>query len=388
MDSVKPVQQVSQQMTIAFIVCLVIGIALIKVSPFAPCAPLITYAGIGFFLTREQRNSDRFADSLYYMGFLLTLSALLLALLGLSDNPDPLAVAKALGAGLSASIVGLGLRVLIVQFRGTVADQEEEAQISIEEQAEKVRGALRSLETEWTEAGAVLKIIRVDLEEFRDSLKAVHANTLVTAQTRHKQLLDSTARAAKAWEDEIDRIRKSLANIEIPPTLAKEQFDKIARQVGSDAAGVVTAGAKAMESATKSLAKVGQASEVSVQKLEQLGNALQDTLGAAASIQQAARVLAATLVEAGREAKGGMSGLGEGSQRLGLVISAVSTSLQGLESSAKKASHTVHVVASNVDVLSDALVKDIKGVAADLDTVRTATAELVDLARNELAKTA
>jgi hypothetical protein len=125
-----------------------------------------------------------------------------------------------------------------------------------------------------------------------------------------------------------------------------------------------------------------------VQKLEQLVEALQETLGVAASIQEAAKAVAAVLIQASEEAKIGVSGLGAGWEKLARLASAVTSSLQNLDSAAQRASRSVTGAADNVGSLSDALVKDIKGVASGMETVRIATAELVDLARNELAKTA
>lgn len=394
-NSVSPAAHVSKQMTIAFLIALGVGAVLIPVNPFAPCIPMSAYALLGFLLTKDQQNSDRFADSLYYLGFLLTLIALLMALLSLPNNPDPLNVARALGAGLSASILGLLLRVLVVQFRGTVSDQEEEAQESIEEQATKVKAALQSLEKRWVESGEVLDGIRQNLQEFRIALNEIHRNSLITAQQRQKQLLESTARAAETWETELKRIRESLARVDIPPTLAKDAFAKIARDVGQHAAEVAAGAARAMEGVTTNLAKVSEASNTCVNSLNQLGVSLQEALTASSHIGAAVTTVSSAIGSAGQQASAGLIAVATGADRfeqsVQTAVKALNEAISGLgklESNVQSAAQAMNTVAGDIKTVSDALVTNVQAAGTDIGKVREATTELVELARTELAKTA
>jgi hypothetical protein len=116
-------------MTGVFLVCLILGAISKFVYPWLPVVFVIVYFLVGSYATKAQRNSDRFADSLYYMGFLLTLVALLDATR--ADNASE-QIIQSLGAGLSTTLAGLALRVLILQFRETVSDQEEEGKVALE----------------------------------------------------------------------------------------------------------------------------------------------------------------------------------------------------------------------------------------------------------------
>ncbi len=402
-------QATNRQLTIAFLVAYVIGAGLVLLSPFAACIPVLGYAALGLFLTHEQRNSDRFADSLYYLGFLLTLTALLWALTQVSDR-KPMEIANALGAGLTASIVGLGLRVLVVQFRGTVSDQEEETRQSIEEQAAKVRSALQVLEGGWTESTAVLKTVRKDLDEFRVHLNRIQTDTLKTAQERHALLLASTTKASEVWDQEMQQLRERFARIDIPPTLVREAFARIAEDLGKTAAQVTAGAASVMQGVTAKFALISQESDKCGVALEKLTSSMATAVAASDQIKKTAETISSSIGTAG-EALGaaltsGATNLGKSAaaidQHAGTAgrsvagftqsiqsavqaLSAMMPTMQKLEHSVNDAAAAVAAIEGDVKASTATLVTEVQQVGADVKQVRQATGELVELARTQLA---
>jgi chromosome segregation ATPase len=402
--------ETNRQLTIAFLIAYLIGVGLVGLSPFAPCIPLLGYATLGFFLTRDQRNSERFADSLYYLGFLLTLTALLLALWHLSKQGSVLEIANALGAGLSASILGLGLRVLVVQFRGTVSDQEEETRQSIEEQAAKVRQALQALEQGWTQATGVLSSLRTDMEEFRTSMNRIQADTLKTAQQRQAQLLESSARAAEVWDQEIQKLRQTFARIDIPPTLVREAFARVAEDLGKTAAQVIAGAASVMEGVTAKFAAISEKSDKSGAALEKLAASVATAVAASDEIKKTADSISATVRTAGetigtaltngatnlaksataidQHVNGAGKSIGGFTQSIQGAVHALSTmmaTMRKLEKSVNDAATAVAAIQGDIKTSTAGLLTEVQQVGADVRQVRQATGELVELATTQLA---
>jgi hypothetical protein len=94
-----------------------------------PCLILLIYF---FFGIREKnKNTAKFADSLYFMGFLWTLAALIDAVV--SEEMKVNTVFQAFGYALSTTGLGMALRVAVLQFQRTLPDQLEEGERSLEQ---------------------------------------------------------------------------------------------------------------------------------------------------------------------------------------------------------------------------------------------------------------
>src|SRR5687768_2770613 len=97
----------------AGVICLVVlggGDKNFHIAVIATVAVMGGYFGWILWSQREARTYERYADSFYYLGFMLTLSALLVALLG-GDTRAGLELAGVLnkfGLGLVTTLVGLG----------------------------------------------------------------------------------------------------------------------------------------------------------------------------------------------------------------------------------------------------------------------------------------
>jgi hypothetical protein len=126
----KPVTRASNQLSFLFLLFGAIGTIAVFLFPgtlgmIIAVGAILTYFLIGFFVDKRVKNSEKFADSLYYLGFLLTLLALLKFTLG--EEKTTAELIKSMGTGMATTICGLSLRVIMLQFRETISDQDEEA---------------------------------------------------------------------------------------------------------------------------------------------------------------------------------------------------------------------------------------------------------------------
>jgi chromosome segregation ATPase len=385
----------SQQLTLVWAAMLILGVASIAIHPFAPIAPMVFYVSVGLFLTRDQKNSDRFADSVYYLGFLLTLSALLLALHRLDRNADALSIAKDIGAGLSASIFGLGMRVGILQFRGTVTDQEEEARASIEEQAEKVRLVLQELEERWGDSSKVLQELASDLDRFKKELADMHKSALGGVERRQKALDAATEKMMAEWADQAERVRAKLADISIPPDIVEEPLRAMLGSVATHLKQSIDEATSAISTTASSFEKVTAAGEQYATKIAALSNDLEPVRQSLESLNSKLERTASSVVDASENAAAGLRAVASGASQLTAAsgelvsnLSSVAPELERLRDTSVSAREAVGGVAQKVQLASESVASNVNSAKQDLEAVRKATKELLDVARDEMAKTA
>ena len=119
-----------------FVVTLVLGIAAIVVAWLldavlptnvtvvitlaGPIVAMVVYVYVGREVEGADGKTDAFADSVYYMGFLFTLCALIVALVAEDDSTGVLK--SRFGIALITTIVGLSFRTVLANFRSTASD--------------------------------------------------------------------------------------------------------------------------------------------------------------------------------------------------------------------------------------------------------------------------
>ena len=91
---------------------------------------------------------ENFADSLYFLGFLWTLVALIRALRGQELTSQT--VFPAFGYALVTTAAGMLSRLLVIQFQETIPDQLADTQRDIEADLLALRDALRGARSELT----------------------------------------------------------------------------------------------------------------------------------------------------------------------------------------------------------------------------------------------
>ena len=109
-------------------------------------AALIAYAAVSYFSNQTKIEPETIGDNCYYLGFLFTLTSLSIALFQISqlDN-DVIAYQQLIsgfGVALSSTIIGVFLRVILMQGRHDLAAREREARLSLSKATSELRGVL------------------------------------------------------------------------------------------------------------------------------------------------------------------------------------------------------------------------------------------------------
>mgnify|MGYP001330682142 CR=1 FL=1 len=99
-----------------------------------PVLCMLAYSSLGFIEEKNDTLIEQFADSIYYLGFLLTLVALIVSLIVLSEEEYSLeGVGSRFGVALVTTVLGLFLRIILTNFRENFSDKK----VSLEEELAK-----------------------------------------------------------------------------------------------------------------------------------------------------------------------------------------------------------------------------------------------------------
>lgn len=180
---------------------------------------LFLYAGAVLLTKRYHLREDRSADNLYFLGFLFTVSALIVSLVKFSQNTsedvlknNPLVVVEDLGIGLITTLLGLFLRVLFTQLRRDPNEIEEEVNLQLTVVAEKVTRNIRSV-SELVEQSAILMAqtyaeTQKQLEDQQKMAKKMFENAESNIRLGNEQLVS-----------ELGLLSEKVKNIEAPQDL-------------------------------------------------------------------------------------------------------------------------------------------------------------------------
>jgi hypothetical protein len=138
--------RLQRQLSFAFGTLFVVGaVATVLDIWYIPPISVFAYFILGFQLTSRQRSPEKFADGLYYMGFLFTLWSLFVAFAPWKANQRITTTEEIItlfGIALITTVIGITCRIFLLQFRQTVSDQEEDAQEHISALADQLASEL------------------------------------------------------------------------------------------------------------------------------------------------------------------------------------------------------------------------------------------------------
>jgi chaperonin cofactor prefoldin len=186
---------------------------------------LAAYAAYGSFL--RKKNTVQFADSLYYMGFLWAVFALIAAfVLWPAPKLTADAVLTTFGYALVATFSGMLLRVLVIQFQATLSDRVVYAQETIDRR-------VAALNRQIDEA-------TMEITSFRDragrDLVAMHHDlmqSLVDVRERiSEEYRAMTTMMSTGFESSLKEMLGRLAAIQIPQDLLTTEVGKLVAALG------------------------------------------------------------------------------------------------------------------------------------------------------------
>lgn len=210
----------------AFIATFILGVTgnialkLIGLNPLIvvsySAAVLVLYAVIAWMSGRVRLEPETIGDNCYYLGFLFTLSSLAFTLYQMSDATSaegPVQIPEVIsgfGVALSSTIVGVFLRVLLMQLRVDFVAKDREVRVEMDRaftdfkrEMSRMLGQMKAFSTESVQLAAERDMrLRDSTEKFAvdhmDALKAANEAQAVTmrkalegaAQGRNKRNFD------------------------------------------------------------------------------------------------------------------------------------------------------------------------------------------------------
>lgn len=212
---------------LAFMVAFAVGVGggvlikLIGAHPFVTAgyaaAVLVGYAAATWTTGRLLLEPESIGDNCYYLGFLFTLTSLAVTLYQVADPPPGASQAEMLpsiisgfGVALSSTIVGVFLRVLMMQMRPDFVATEHEARMelttAIRDFRTQLAGSLRDMKNFAVESVQLAqerdKRMRQSTEEF---ISEAQKELIKTQQDTMTSLESSSAEALKRISEEAER---------------------------------------------------------------------------------------------------------------------------------------------------------------------------------------
>jgi ABC-type transporter Mla subunit MlaD len=209
-----------------------------NVSSLLAATGMLLYFAYGFLRPKSVRNTEQFADSLYFLGFILTLWALLLAMTNLVGGGAEITsrnIIEKFGIAITTTFVGMTLRILLIQMRSTASDQEEEARDSIAQY-------VIALNSEIAHALTEIKSFRVKaIEEAADAAHGFSVQMERIGASSGQAVTDSNAAILKSVQQVTARIAESMADIvrrlaalEVPTDIFAARFNTSADALSAD----------------------------------------------------------------------------------------------------------------------------------------------------------
>ncbi|PWC82499.1 hypothetical protein TSH100_23655 [Azospirillum sp. TSH100] len=199
---------------------------------------MTAYFCIGLMLTKKGSPRERLGDNLYYMGFILTIWALILSLgpFGASlDTMTSSAVIVQFGIALITTACGMTLRIFLLQARDTPLDQEDEARETI---AKYVEAITRESE----ESLRVLRETRTRMVQETAEISSKMGEELLTISSEVKSRLNETDKDfgelvkqhIASLEPAIIDIARRLEAVELPSDIITARLNAAVDEVASE----------------------------------------------------------------------------------------------------------------------------------------------------------
>ena len=235
LGSVDPAPHSRAKLGIAWSCATLAGVLALAYSSFSQFSPpmtmlvlvaiLVAYAGYGYSLTKK--NPIPFADSLYYMGFLWALCALITTFV---FWPVPKLTADAVlttfGYALVTTFVGMLLRLVIVQFHDTLPDRLVHAQETIDR---RVAALTREISDATMEISSFRDRVANDLDgTLRDLVQSLAGVREGIAE----QQVSMSKMLSEGFESSLKDILSRVAAIQIPQEILTAEVTKLVDTLG------------------------------------------------------------------------------------------------------------------------------------------------------------
>jgi len=318
---------------LAWMVAAVLGAVAISLIPervglWRMLVPILVAMGgfLMFALTRSHHSTPRVGDSVYFMGFLWTLWALINVLV---RHPYLKAadLYVAFGYALVGTAAGMFIRLALLQFYRTLEDQEGQAVDRIDH---RVAALVRELELSQQAAASLRAVGAMTLEEWHkqfvaaseqvladvknltanlileghaltSSVQAVHQSLTPTGRlftTLNERLSASTDRiaagidnSAESLESSVKVLVKRIEGVDIPPDLIQAKLVDVLNAVDASVKPVADFAVTTLRQLTEAIGEVNKAVS-NLASNEQLREGVAKLVGSVNVVTQACQNLA------------------------------------------------------------------------------------------------
>lgn len=285
-----------------------------------PLAILCGYAFLGLRVDTIGGSRSEFADTVYYLGFLFTLITLAVALVELNAVEDSVgtgAIRSQLiyrfGLALSTTILGLAIRVWVVNLSQTPEALEQEAEELLVDKVEELRmqlgeatqGLRTFTETHYNALGLALEQSREAFEE--QAQRAV--SSINSIATKTEEAVDESIGAYK------ERMKKHIEKLELPLELLNDQLRYSIEQLKTEmvaAADEAKAVTKAKTKLAQTMGRLIKRFEIAEQNLEHFDQGIDRVSSAANEFESLANQVNAW----NRSVSGGVASIGRAGEEV------------------------------------------------------------------------
>ena len=208
----------------ALLAAIIIFIGVFTILPWLATLGSLSVMGIYIVITSDEETiidmpRSVIGDSYYYLGFLLTLIALVAALMHLSynNNTDINTITGSFGAALITTIVGLGARIYKTSFDVQSTEKRERLENEIENSVKTFSGQLETLTNEVTTSLAIVNSeTKIQLEKNLKNYEDVNNQLMTEYTTSMKRGHESISNAMNILSSKIEVIEVSPDIVSLP----------------------------------------------------------------------------------------------------------------------------------------------------------------------------
>jgi methyl-accepting chemotaxis protein len=345
-------------------------------------ASLAIYFLIGLTLTKSQKNSEKFADSLYYMGFIFTIWALVISLGPWATSAGDLQSSQILplfGVALVTTAVGMTLRVVLLQGRHTVFDQEEEAKAAIDQ-------SISNLTRELEKSSKVMKEANVRLADETSSLGRTLTEQLLTAGNTTQQelskiileLQDKLSAHIDELNPSITAISKKLEAIDLPVDVIKDGISKAIGEITRELARTDEEIKKAATGFSQSINNGTQEIGAATSRFSEIGERLSRSSDSIKLLVEVTEKIASTVEKSAAASESAKSETANATSAFVKTVDSASTSISSFKSTADDFAAMIKELKGSINSDADKFTESFKQSAASVQGLVSQTEKNVE----------
>jgi len=179
------------------------------ITVLVPLGAMVGYVLIGL---RHEHADTGFADSVYYMGFLFTLIAMAVSLLGVGSATGVTTIVARFGIAVVTTIVGLALRILLTNFRPGAEDSRALAEDALAETATRLKTILEGVSRDMlAQSQLMTSSLKSAVEKMDLELAAALESSISVRSDATSEFRKSLATSSHSIGDFVDQTTTSVS---------------------------------------------------------------------------------------------------------------------------------------------------------------------------------